>query len=104
MLYRNQFQLDALVFTFILLFFFCIISAGFLIGVLVQAVSLPAEIVNALPVLAFAILIFAFGVALTTILYWSIQVDPQIPAPSLRRNLLMHTIRRSSRMDHAKIG
>jgi len=102
--YRNQFQLDALVFTFILLFFFCIVSAGFLIGVLVQTVSLPAEIVNALPVLAFAFLALAVGGALTAILYWSIQVAPQVPVQTLRRNLLVHTIKRSSRMDHGSLN
>ncbi len=101
---RNQFQLDVLVFTIISLFFFCIVSAGFLIGVQVGTVSPPAEIVSVFPFLTAALLILAFGVALTAFLYWSIQVAPQRPAQTLGRILVTHSIKRSSRMDRAKLS
>lgn len=101
---RNQFQLDVLVFTIILLSVFCIVSAGFLIGVLVGTVRLPAEIVNGFPFLTLAVLILALALALTAFIYGSTQAIPQKPIQTLRRILVTHTIKRSSRMDHAKLS
>lgn len=101
---RYHFQLDVLLFTIVLLFFFCIVSAGFLIGVLVGTVSLPAEIVTGFAFLAVALLILALGVALTAFLYGSIRVLPQQPVQTLRRILFTHTIKRSSRMARAKLS
>ena len=96
---KNQFQLDLSVFTGILLAIFVIGSAGFLIGILVGNVALPADPVTVLPFLTVAFFILIFGVALTAFVYWSIQVAPQPPVQTLRHMLVTHSIKRSSRMD-----
>ena len=100
---QNQFQLDLGVFTGILLAIFVIGSAGFLIGILVGNVALPADPVTVLPFLTVAFFILIFGAALTAFVYWSIQVAPQQPpVQALRHMLVTHSIKRSSRMDRRK--
>lgn len=96
-------QLDALVITISLLTVFCIISAGFLIGVLAGTVSVPAEMATVFPFLMIALLILVFGVVLTAFLYWSIRVAPHTPAQTLGRILVTRTIRRGSRMDRTRL-
>lgn len=101
---QYQFELNMIAIIALLLFLFAIASGGFLIGALVGIMYVPANVASVLPFLAIAGLMLVFGLALTASFCWFILVAPQAPVQTPGRSFIMHSIKRSLRIDRARLG